>query len=158
MKPHSINQRSSARCGALSQPRGLGWAVRWVLVMVLVFDQLSSPFHRHHHGFDVDAGFDAAAAHEIADQLTASVTHVEDHDHGAHLVGHSSMALRSQTASTVDGSATSADALILATAFVLVFPATEADSPVRDWPDRGPPQFTTFKSLPPAGRAPPLHA
>lgn len=158
MKPLSINQRSSARSGALSQPRGLTWALRLVLVMVLVFDQLSSPFHHHHHDGDVDAGFGAAAAHEIADQLTASVTHIEDDDHDAHLVGHSSMALRSQAASTADGNATSADALILATAFVLVFPTTEADSSVPDWPDRGPPQFTSFKSLPPAGRAPPLHA
>ena len=129
-----------------------------MLVMVLVFDQLSSPFHHHHHDNDVDAGAGAAVAHEIADQLPASTAHAEDDDHDAHLIGHSSMALRSQTASTVDGNATAADALILATAFVVVFPTMEADSPLPDWPDRGPPLFTSFKSLPPAGRAPPLHA
>lgn len=158
MKQHHVNQRSSARNGPLPQRRGLAWALRWLLVMVLVFDQLSSPFHHHRHDGDLDASFGATATHELADHQNASVTHIEDDDYDAHLIGHSSMALRSQTASTLDGTATAANALILATAFVLVFPTIEADSPVPDWPDRGPPQFTSFKSLPPAGRAPPLYA
>lgn len=131
--------------------------VRWLVLIVMVFDILSTPFHHHQHDNDLDAGF-AAAAHQLVDQHDAIASHVEDADHDAHAVGHSAMALRTQFESTVHASATAADALILASAFVLVFPTIEVDSPVPDWPDRGPPQFTSFKSLPPAGRAPPLHA
>lgn len=132
--------------------------------MVLVFDQLSAPFHHHQH----DSGIDAvavelaedAASHELTAEAVASRVHADDHDddHGDTRVGHSATALRTQVASDLSGVHSLGDALIVATAFVVVFPDEEVDAPAPTWPDRGPPLFTSFKSLPPAGRAPPLHA
>ncbi|WP_198937882.1 hypothetical protein [Pelomonas sp. KK5] len=117
---------------------------------LLVFDQLSAPFHRHHHDFGIDADLGRAAA------ALASDTHAED-EHDAQ-IAHPAIALRAQPASALSGARIAADALIAVAAFVVVFPVAQAATPAPDWPKHGPPRFSSFKSLPPAGRAPPLHA
>jgi hypothetical protein len=128
-----------------------------LLVMVLVFDQVSAPFHQHHHDFGIEGEAALALSHGPSDATLALDSHVED-GHDGLQGGHSAIALRSQSTSELSGVQAVADARLSFAAFVVVFPAIEADTPVPDWPDRGPPRFTSFKSLPPAGRAPPLHA
>jgi len=134
--------------------------------MVLVFDHLSAPFHHHQHDSGVDAVSvalaEAAVSHSSAADAETADSHADDHDadgdHGDKRLGHSATALRTQGLPDLSGVHALGGALIVATAFVIVFPAVEIDVPAPEWPDRGPPLFTYFKSLPPAGRAPPLHA
>lgn len=157
MKPISVIPRTCSRDGVAPQQRGWVWAFRLLLVMVLVFDQVSAPFHQHHHDFGIDADAGLAALHSPSGDSLAFESHAED-SHDGLQAGHPAIALRSQAASELSGVKSVSDALLSVAAFVVAFPAIEVDTPVPDWPDRGPPQFTSFKSLPPAGRAPPLHA
>lgn len=144
------------RSGVTPPLRGWMWAFRLFLVLVLMFDQASAPFHRHHHDFGIDADAGLTVSHGPSADSPAVESHAEDGHPGLE-GGHSAIALRSQRSALTDVQ-TVADAVLSVVAFVVVFPAITADTPIPDWPDRGPPQFTSFKSLPPAGRAPPLHA
>ncbi len=156
MKPTSVNAHTRLRSGVTPSLRGWMWAFRLFLVLVLMFDQVSAPFHRHHHDFGIDADAGLAISHGPSADLSAVESHADD-GHSGLKGGHSAIALRSQCFELTDVQ-TVADAVLFVAAFVVGFPAIKADTPVPDWPDRGPPQFTSFKSLPPAGRAPPLHA
>lgn len=51
--------------------------VRWLLVLLLMFDQIGAPWHAHHHDSGVDGSAVATAAH--ADALE-SVNHVDAPD------------------------------------------------------------------------------
>lgn len=48
--------------------------VRWLFVLLLMFDQVGAPWHAHHHDSGVDGVAVAIAAHAGADE---SVTHVD---------------------------------------------------------------------------------
>lgn len=51
--------------------------VRWLLVLLLMFDQVGAPWHAHHHDSGVDGMVVATAAHAEA---LESVTHVDAPD------------------------------------------------------------------------------
>lgn len=125
--------------------------------MLLVFDQVSAPFHRHHHDFGIDAELGLAVSHALDQQAGAPAFESHDDDDHEGQLGHAATALRSQGSSELAGNSGAADALIGPAVFAVVFPAVDVDSPIPSWPERGPPRFASFKSLPPAGRAPPLH-
>jgi hypothetical protein len=130
------------------------WLIaRWLLVLALVFDQVSAPFHHHQHD-GVDAQLELAVAHAVLDSVE---THVDsdDHEFGSH----------SATAIRVDASRIGqlpavdpVGAVVAVNASLRLLAAL--DEPVRShWVrDRSTPDFRSHRSLPPAGRAPPLHA
>ena len=51
--------------------------VRWLLVLLLMFDQVGAPWHAHHHDSGVDGVVVATATHAEADE---SVKHVDAPD------------------------------------------------------------------------------
>lgn len=50
------------------------WLVRWMLVLILVWDQASAPLHHHRHDSGVDATH-LIQAHQVDDGELTSITH-----------------------------------------------------------------------------------
>lgn len=126
------------------------WLLRLVLVLVLAFDHLSAPFHQHGH--------DGLESHESV------VAHLDAHDGDVHAVdlddhprSHAVMAIKVEPSMTaMEGSSTS---YVLAPPTVAQLIAVTLEPPAEHWrSDRSRPDFRSHRSLPPAGRAPPLHA
>lgn len=126
---------------------------RWLLVLAMVFDQVSAPFHhRHHDGIEVQ--FESGVSHEL---LGDGATHV---DRDEHLAGsHFAMAIRINPSRIGQLPAVDpADAAIAVNTCLLLLAALDAPAPARWVGGRSTPDFRSHRSLPPAGRAPPLHA
>ncbi len=128
------------------------WFARWLLVLVVVCDLLSAPFHHHHHD-GVDGQLGLATAHASFDD---GDSHAEDADHP--LASHSAMAIRIDPSRL--GQLPAIDNAEAQVALVSVTQLLAAvDELPQHWrPDRSRPDFRSHRSLPPAGRAPPLHA
>lgn len=133
---------------------GVWWCLRWVLVLALIFDLLSVPWHQHHHE-GVDAPLDFPATQ-------ASVSGIQPYAHGHDQPPfvHAATAIRVDLSSfgrlpASDGDDAAPPALLS----LLQRLATVDAAPVHDWqPASSRFDFRSHRSLPPAGRAPPLHA
>lgn len=140
--------------------RSAAWWLRWLMVMLLVFDQVSAPLHRHHH----DAGIDAvgvSSGHVQADHH-AGLGLGEEDDDGAPTAHHAAGGPRSAAASSVQASDAGPDAgpaisaWLAASWLASLAPVAETswrlalafDRPFRPVP----------LSRPPDGRAPPARA
>lgn len=78
MRPSRSGSQIALLASMASAAHGLA---RWLVLLLLVFDQFSAPWHTHHHDNGVD-GIAVAAVH--ADGLQSQVlgeTHVEAPDH-----------------------------------------------------------------------------
>jgi hypothetical protein len=133
---------------------GAWWLARWVFVLVVACDLLSAPFHRHHHD---GVGGQTPGFVGVHASLGEPDSHAEDADHP--LASHSAMAIRVDPSrlGRVPAGHDSDAQLALFFAVELLAIIHEAP-PEQWWTDRYSPPFRTFRSLPPAGRAPPLHA
>lgn len=127
---------------------GVWWLLRWVLVVLLVFDQASSPLHQHQHYSGIDA-------QSLGTSWQAA--HAEDNDHTVR-AAHSLLAVRPARAACCETISATHEQLAPA-------PWRGAahwrvpDSDARVVPGRTkPPPPMMGRSLPPASRAPPLHA
>lgn len=143
------NAIQAARQPAAVAARTL-WLLRWMLVLVLVWDQVSSPLHQHRHD-SVDAQWLSAFAHDAQ----GSAAHLEDdgHDLGA---SHAVLAVRPQldlSSLTLGDDPDHGFAPSRASALPGSGPS-EADAAGMAALAR---PHSTHRSLPPAGRAPPLH-
>lgn len=135
---------------------GLGGAwlfARWLLVLAMVFDQVSAPFHHHHHD-GVEGQLELGLSHDL---LGGGETHVDGDEPVAG--SHFAMAIRVDPSRigqlpTVDP----ADAATAVSTSLLLLAAFETPAPEHWFRDRSTPDFRSHRSLPPAGRAPPLHA
>lgn len=129
---------------------GALWFVRWLLVLVLIWDQVGSPLHDHHHDSGVDAQWLSAAPHSDSPVTAHSVDGDDDLR-----ISHAVMAVRPQVdlGSLVLGGSPD-DGLIHRLAFSAV--AAEPAGPVMATAGPTTPR-RIHRSLPPAGRAPPLH-
>ena len=132
---------------------GAGWLARWLLALVVALDFLSAPFHHHHHdGVEEQTGF--ATAHAAFDN---SGTHAERDEHSPG--SHATMAIRidpSRLAQLPPIENADARTALVSVAQLL---AAVDELPPHHWrPDRSRPDVRSHRSLPPAGRAPPLHA
>lgn len=138
--------------------RNAVWWLHWLLVMLLVFDQLSSPLHRHHHDNGVDA---AGMSQGMVHSVHVGGMHLDDESaepDGYHVAG----APRSDS----NGSFLAADispdgAAIAATWFADTWIASQGAATEIHWPnalalDR--PARPVPLSRPPDGRAPPARA
>ena len=146
-RPFAIHRRR------ISGVNGAWWFARWLLVLVLACDLLSAPFHPHHH--DGIAGpLEFGTAHASFDDGGA---HVDRDEHTA--FSHSATALRTDPSRlgqlpALDG----ADVPLALVSVVDLLTARDEPTPIHWRPDRSRPDFRSHRSLPPAGRAPPLHA
>ena len=125
---------------------------RWLLVLALAFDQISAPFHHHQHD-GVDAQLESVASHAALE----SELHVDSDDHG--VGSHPAIAIRVDASR--NGQLPAVDSVGAAVAVNARLRLLAAlDEPVRrHWVrDFSTPDFRSHRSLPPAGRAPPLHA
>ena len=125
------------------------WIAKWLLVLVLAWDQIASPLHQHHH----DSGIDGSWIGAMQDGAGAEALHVDDGDNLA-LFAHATMAVQLQAASGQLSAASEPVALFFA--FAEVFDSGQVREP-DVWPTYVAPIYPSFRSLPPVGRAPPLH-
>lgn len=125
------------------------WIAKWLLVLILAWDQIASPLHQHHH----DSGIDGSWIGAMQDGAGAEALHVDDGDNLA-LFAHATMAVQLQAASGQLSTASEPVALFFA--FAEVFDSGQVREP-DVWPTYVAPIYPSFRSLPPGGRAPPLH-
>lgn len=151
MRPVQNRPPTSRR--ATRDVSGAWWFARWVLVLVLAFDHLSAPFHHHHHD-GLEAQLEVVTSHASFDE---GDTHAEDANHP--LASHSAMAIRVDASRAGQLPALdNADAQVALVSVTRRLAAADEPPPTHWQPDRSRPDFHTHRSLPPAGRAPPLHA
>lgn len=154
--PHRAQRTALHRAGAGAWCLGL---MRWMLVLLLVVDQVGAPLHRHHHDSGIDAlNFGAVALQAGPGGL--SVVETTGHDEA---YGHPMLAVRpagetktslAQPDDDAQDLGPAAFALLAALSLALQPDAGEA----RPFDRFRPPAVSVHRSLPPAGRAPPLHA
>ena len=142
----SSNSRSFAGAAA----RGLG-LVRWLLVLVLIWDLAGSPLHHHQHDFGTDGQWVGATLHSGYPALT----HADD-GHEDLRIAHAVLAVRPQFDLNAITVSDNHDGGGVAPAAIL---AQVTDSVALDVANADPSEpRQTYRSLPPAGRAPPLHS
>ena len=131
---------------------GAWWLAHWLLVLVVALDFLSAPFHHHHHdGVEEPAGF--ATAHAAFD---VSGTQVERDEHPPG--SHATMAIRIDPSRLAQlPPIDKGDAHIVLVSVAQGLAMADARPPHHWRPDRSRPDVRSHRSLPPAGRAPPLH-
>ena len=129
------------------------WFARWLLVLVVACDFLSAPLHQHHHdGVDGQLGF--ATAHASLDDADL---HAEDADHP--LASHSALAIRIDPSRLGQLPAIdNAEAQVALVSVAQLLAAVDEVPSEHGRDDRSRPDFRSHRSLPPPGRAPPLHA
>lgn len=129
------------------------WFAQWLLVLLLAFDHVSAPFHRHHHD-RVEGQMELVAAHESLDH---GDVHVDADEHPQ--LSHSAMALRIEPSQLGQLPAVDRDHVAVTIPSVVRLLIAFDEPTTTHWrPDRSRPDFHSHRSLPPAGRAPLLHA
>lgn len=132
----------------------------WMLVAVLAVDLIASPLHAHRHDGEWSSGGTlwAAAGHPDGLHSPGSVHSpvYVDHD-DAPGFSHSISALRGHAKGMAD--VRSLDETAVAPPWLVLALQTPSGVASSTWPpDRPRAGSSAFKSLPPDGRAPPLHA
>lgn len=158
----------NARATTMHLRRNAAWWLHCLLAVLLVFDQVSAPLHRHHHDNGIDATSMSQGA-QHAQHLAA--LHVDNDGDEAEPDGfHVASAPRSDSTGSPMSSGNSDDsadnardggAILAAWLADLVSSGAGADELARVWPnahvlDR--PGRPLPLSRPPDGRAPPLRA
>lgn len=127
------------------------WLLRWLLVLVLVWEQVSAPLHHHGHASGIDVQWITTSIREGP----ADVSHLEDHDHDPR-ASHVVLAVRPRLdlgSFTLGHDADDGFAYCQAPTPAGLLPAVAlaVGSAASARP------HSIHRSLPPAGRAPPLH-
>lgn len=138
-----------------------GWlALKWMMVLLMLIDQVGSPLHRHHHDSGVDAAFASGSHHHEA---SGEVTHFDEGvDHDA--FAHATLAVRQANAAQLSVAPYAADdgqftwVLVTSVLAFLALATLRGESLIRPYARWRAPSKPSHRSLPPAGRAPPLHA
>ncbi|MGJ7583041.1 hypothetical protein ACSFA3_23015 [Variovorax sp. RHLX14] len=139
--------------------------VRWLLVLVIAVDLISSPFHAHHHESGPEAYSSHAGQLDVGHSSFEQVAQDDDHslhvdsDNADHGGGHSMSALQG-TPIQLATPDSAPKFLALVPLFVLFGLITQpvAEALVRWRPGRERVPIPLFRTVPPDGRAPPsLH-
>ena len=128
--------------------------LRWALVLLLVADIVGTPLHRHHH----DSGIDGSAVHAQLAEPQHAAHHAEEDHHELDFV-HAVTTVRAESRASAPDAFADGDILVVAPVSSWpspgLIPAPIARLPWNDADTTLPP---LHRSLPPAGRAPPLRA
>ena len=147
----------TARCASSGVARRV-WLLRWLLVLLLAWDQIGSPLHRHHH--ESAFGAHALTAHAGVAHVPNAVN-ADDADSDLDFA-HAVMAVRPQfecrLVAAAFVAAESGHSPVAVQSLAARATASLADPRPLLRPDKVPPAYISHRSLPPAGRAPPLHA
>ena len=128
----------------------LGRLFRVMVVMLLIFDQVSSPLHNHHH----DGGPDGVAPNLMMSSAHVSGSHIEQPE--AVAASHAITAIKREVRRfPVSANADELPPVIIASLFQIFVGLKEALP--SSWPVETRHVIVTHRSLPPGGRAPPLH-
>lgn len=157
MSPALCNTHSAAPKAGLTL--GLGHRMarffRWALVLLLVADIVGTPLHRHHH----DTGGDSSPVHAQLAEPRHAELHAEDDPHELHFV-HAVTTLRAGSHPARPDASADLDSPVVA--LVSTRGAVHGPKPAPiarlPWNERGTTLHPLHRSLPPAGRAPPLRA
>ncbi len=150
----SGTQQLPARSDRL--PSGLSSAslfARWLLVLAMVLAQVSAPFHHHYHD-GIAAQLELGVSHEL---VSGAEAHADRDEH--HAGSHCAIAIRVNLSRFAQPPAVDlADSAIAFNTNWQLFAALDTPAPEEWGRSRTTPDFRSHRSLPPAGRAPPLHA
>ena len=123
--------------------------LRVVVVFLLIFDQLSAPLHKHHH----DVGPDGVTQQLLLSVEHALGSHIEQSDELTAM--HAVTAIKREARYSPFLQDDELPEVIIATIFTVFLGAN--DVLPRSWPGETRHFIVTYRSLPPGGRAPPLH-
>lgn len=123
------------------------WILKWLLVLVLAWDQIASPLHQHRHDSGVDGSWIGAHA-EVAG---SEELHMDEGDHSSGFM-HAITAVQSASGQLSSAS----EPYVLFFAFAEIFDLVQRMEH-QALPAYIAPIYPSFRSLPPGGRAPPLH-
>ncbi len=127
---------------------------RWALVLLLVADIVGTPLHRHHH----DSGIDGSAVHAQLAEPRHTAHHVEEDHHELDFV-HAVTTVRAESRASAPDARADAESLVVALVSSWPLPGlTPPPIACLPWNDAGTTLPPLHRSLPPAGRAPPLRA
>lgn len=139
------------------------WALKWMMVVMMIVDQVGAPLHRHHHDSGVDAAYAAAASANHHDDFVDE-THADGSAHHD-AFAHSTLAVRQASTAQLSVAPTAADddgqvtwLIVTSVLALLALASLKEESLIRPFVRWRAPHISIYRSLPPAGRAPPLHA
>ena len=153
MRPSRSGTQTALRASIASAACGLA---RWLVLLLLVFDQFSAPWHTHHHDSGVDGTVVAAAhANGLQPEMLAEA-HAEAPDHRS-AWAHATTLLRSEVASTVPMARDNDDAHVSLWPVARLTPAIHELShlAIASHPE---PPTPAYRSLRPSPQAPPWRA
>lgn len=130
-----------------------GWMVlmaKWVLVLLIAWDLVTSPVHHHEHVLSLGGSW-ALPAGSVGHSSEAVATD-DDHDH--EVFAHAALALWPK-AEVPDFSVLVAGAFFTWLTLGLILAASTGVARSR-WREHFPAAFSPHRSLPPAGRGPPV--
>ena len=149
--PHSATPSGRPALGVV---HGLAHFLRLALVLLLVADIIGTPFHRHHH----DSGIDGSAVHAQLDGTKHAAHHVEEDQHELDFV-HMVTTMRAELRASAPDACADSEFQDVALACAWALPGQETPAPHRlSRRESDTPLHRLHRSLPPAGRAPPLRA
>ena len=153
MRPSRSSSLTALCASTARAARGLA---RWLVLLLLVFDQFSAPWHTHHHDSGVD-GTALAAVH--ADGLQSEVfaqTHAEAPDHRSTWV-HATTVLRSEVGHSLTRPGDDDDGHVSLWPVARLTPAIK-ESARLVIASRQEPPTPAYRSLRPSPQAPPWRA
>ena len=131
------------------------WLFRWLLVLLLIFDQVGAPLHRHHH----DSGIDSSSMHSQAASGSPRFWHHIEEDKNDPSLFHSVTTVRAESHDSAPDLPPPSDSPKLTLAYSWAMPWRDLEVNVGpSWADADEVPHPLHRSLPPAGRAPPRRA
>ncbi|MCA0177244.1 MAG: hypothetical protein LCH73_13335 [Proteobacteria bacterium] len=154
----TIGHRGAVVPGAATGSRhDARWWLRWLLVLILVTDQVGAPLHEHRH----DSGVDGTAALLTEHSAWSSeIAHAEHMEHNAHLPDftHITTGLRADPRPAARDPATGSTDVLLAAIPLAPMRDHHARPSVASSSQRVQAPRLVQQNLPPEGRAPPHNA
>lgn len=150
-RPVPLAKRALGACGL----------VRWLLVLLLMFDQIGAPWHAHHHDIGVDSSFVSAVhADDMDDHASGVETHADTEAHAPdsqHTWAHATTVLRIEAGVSLALADDVDDGPAPSWPGVGLVPAAHS-GPVLAIASRHEPPRPVHRSLPPSPQAPPRRA
>ncbi len=153
MRPSRSGSQTALRASTARKAHGLA---RWLVLLLLVFDQFSAPWHTHHHDSGVD-GTAVVALH--ADGLHSEVlseTHADAPDYRSTWT-HATTVLRSEVSPSVTSAGDNDEGHVLLWLVAWVTPAIKESTHLAIAKHHEPPT-PDHRSLRPSPQAPPWRA